>query len=251
MKSTNTLLSFIFTLISFCTYSQHLTTGPTPIPAAPRVAAGALTGKITDAQTGEALPGASIYLHDLKKGTISDSKGQYRIANLNPGKYLIEVTYRGYSSIIETVVVNGDTQKDITLRIAIVENEEVTVTGVSTATRTRQSPQPVDVLKKEQLFNVSATNAIDALSKTVPGVNALSTGPAISKPFIRGLGYNRVVTINDGIRQEGQQWGDEHGIEIDDYSIQRVEVLKGPASLMYGSDALAGVINIISQRPVA
>ena len=83
----------------------------------------------------------------------------------------------------------------------------------------------------------------------VPGVNAVSTGPAISKPFIRGLGYNRVLTINDGVRQEGQQWGDEHGIEIDDYSVQRVEVLKGPASLMYGSDAIAGVINIISQQP--
>jgi iron complex outermembrane recepter protein len=81
-------------------------------------------------------------------------------------------------------------------------------------------------------------------------VSALSTGPAISKPFIRGLGYNRVITMNDGVRQEGQQWGDEHGIEIDDYSIQRVEVLKGPASLMYGSDALAGVINILSQRTV-
>jgi iron complex outermembrane recepter protein len=221
------------------------------MPAPPPVVGGVLTGKITDAKTGESLPGASIYLHDLKKGTISDDKGMYRIANLNGGKYLIEITYRGYSTIIETVTVNGDTQKDFTLKEAVVENEEVTVTGVSSATRIRQSSQPVDVLKKEQLFNISATNAIDALAKTVPGVNGLSTGPAITKPFIRGLGYNRVVTINDGMRQEGQQWGDEHGIEIDDYSIQRVEVLKGPASLMYGSDALAGVINIISQRPVA
>ncbi|HEX6431364.1 MAG TPA: TonB-dependent receptor, partial [Niastella sp.] len=243
--------SFIFIVISSYTYSQqNLTSGNNPIPAPPAVG-GVLTGKITDAKTGESLPGASIYLHDLKKGTISDDKGMYRIANLNVGKYLIEITYRGYSSIIETVTINGDTQKDFALKEAVVENEEVTVTGVSSATRIRQSSQPVDVLKKEQLFNISATNAIDALTKTVPGVNGLSTGPAITKPFIRGLGYNRVVTINDGMRQEGQQWGDEHGIEIDDYSIQRVEVLKGPASLMYGSDALAGVINIISQRPVA
>jgi iron complex outermembrane receptor protein len=251
MKSVNALLSFIFSFISVYTYSQqNLTTSPNHVPASAPVA-GVLTGKITDSKTGEALPGASIYLHDLKKGTISNDQGMYRITNLNAGKYLIEITYRGYSSIIETVAINGDTQKDFALKEAVVENEEVTVTGVSSATRIRQSPQPVDVLKKEQLFNISATNAIDALAKTVPGVNGLSTGPAISKPFIRGLGYNRVVTINDGIRQEGQQWGDEHGIEIDDYSIQRVEVLKGPASLMYGSDALAGVINIITQRPVA
>ncbi len=93
-----------------------------------------------------------------------------------------------------------------------------------------------------------STNLIDALSKT-PGVAQISTGPAISKPSIRGLGYNRVVVVNDGIRQEGQQWGDEHGIEIDEYNVTKAEILKGPASLMYGSDALAGVVNIISILP--
>jgi len=79
----------------------------------------------------------------------------------------------------------------------------------------------------------------------------LQTGPGISKPVIRGLGYNRVVVVNDGVRQEGQQWGDEHGIEIDEASINKVEILKGPASLIYGSDAMAGVINFISNVPVA
>lgn len=251
MKPVKAILTFIYTLVGLFAYGQqNLTTGNQPVRViAPQP--GVFSGKITDAKTGEILPGASIYIHDLKKGTISNDKGEFRIGNLNAGKYLVEITYRGYSSIIENIGINGDTQKDFALKEAVVENEEVTVTGVSSATRIRQSPQPVDVLKKEQLFNVSSTNAIDALSKTVPGVSGLSTGPAITKPFIRGLGYNRVVTINDGVRQEGQQWGDEHGIEIDDYSMQRVEVLKGPASLMYGSDALAGVINIISQRPVA
>jgi iron complex outermembrane receptor protein len=89
---------------------------------------------------------------------------------------------------------------------------------------------------------------MDNLTKT-PGVSQISTGPAISKPTIRGLGYNRVVVVNDGIRQEGQQWGDEHGIEIDELNVSRAEVMKGPASLMYGSDALAGVVNIISILP--
>jgi len=91
-------------------------------------------------------------------------------------------------------------------------------------------------------------NVIESITKK-SGVSSLSTGPAISKPLIRGLGYNRVLTINDGVRQEGQQWGDEHGIEIDEASVQKIEVLKGPASLVYGSDAMAGVINIISNVP--
>ena len=135
-------------------------------------------------------------------------------------------------------------------RDAVVEQEGVTVTGVSTATRLKQSSQPVAILKRTELLKISSSNIINSLTK-IAGVNALTTGPAISKPFIRGLGYNRVLVINDGIKQEGQQWGDEHGIEIDDYSVQRVEVLKGPASLMYGSDGLAGVINIQTLGPVA
>ena len=104
-------------------------------------------------------------------------------------------------------------------------------------------------MRKEDLLQSATTNIIEALAKQ-PGVSALSTGPAIAKPVIRGLGYNRVLTINDGVRQEGQQWGDEHGIEIDESSVSKVEVLKGPASLIYGSDAIAGVINIITNVPV-
>ena len=83
-----------------------------------------------------------------------------------------------------------------------------------------------------------------------PGISEVTTGPNISKPFIHGLGYNRVLTLYDGVRQEGQQWGDEHGIEVDEYGIDRAEIVKGPASLIYGSDALAGVVNLIPFPPV-
>jgi len=83
----------------------------------------------------------------------------------------------------------------------------------------------------------------------VPGVSQITTGPAISKPVIRGLSANRVVTLSNGVKQQGQQWGDEHGIEIDQYSAERIEILRGPASLMYGSDALGGVINILDALP--
>jgi iron complex outermembrane receptor protein len=208
-----------------------------------------LSGKITDAKSGTPLPGATIYFPDLKTGTISDKNGIFTTPALNPGKYLIQITYQGYATIIETIDLNSNMQKDFSLKETIVETEEVTVTGVTSATRTRESPQPIDIVRRADFLKTISTNAIDALTKTIPGVSSLTTGPAISKPLIRGLGYNRVVTVNDGVRQEGQQWGDEHGIEIDDYSIQRAEVLKGPASLMYGSDAMAGVINIITQQP--
>lgn len=208
-----------------------------------------LTGKITEVNTNTPLAGATIRIHDVNRDAVSDADGVYKTTFLPAGRYLVEVSYIGHESVVETVEINGTTEKNFTLKEAVVEQEGVTVTGVSAATRLKQSPQPVAILKKTELMKISSSNIINTLTH-IPGVNALTTGPAISKPFIRGLGYNRVVVVNDGIRQEGQQWGDEHGIEIDDYSAQRVEVLKGPASLMYGSDALAGVINIQSLVPV-
>src|SRR5205823_6304276 len=103
---------------------------------------------------------------------------------------------------------------------------------------------PIVAVNQEYIRTNLSTNIIDAISK-VPGVNGFSTGPNVSKPIIRGLGFNRVLTLYDGFRQEGQQWGDEHGIEVDQYSVEKVEVIKGPSSLTYGSDALAGVVNLI------
>ena len=208
-----------------------------------------ISGIITDGKTNVPLPGATIFLPDLKKGAIADDKGYFHIPSVNNGKYLIEISYQGFASVIENIEISGETTHNYSLQPTVVEQEAVTVTGVSFATRTKQNPQPVSIVKHDDLLNAAFGNIMDALAKTVPGLSVLTTGPAISKPFIRGLGYNRVVTVNDGVRQEGQQWGDEHGIEIDDYSTQRVEVLKGPASLMYGSDAIAGVINIQSQLP--
>ena len=209
-----------------------------------------VSGKITDAKTGEILPGASVSFPDMKRGTFANETGTYKIQNITQGTYLIEVSHLGYSPIIENIVITNDIQKDFALNPSVVESEAVTVTGRYSATSTKKTPIPVDIVKREELFNNTSTNLIDNLSR-VPGVSQVSTGPALSKPFIRGLGYNRVIVVNDGIRQEGQQWGDEHGIEIDELNASRIEVLKGPASLMYGSDALAGVVNIISIQPAS
>lgn len=205
------------------------------------------SGKITDAN-GQPLAGASITLPDLRKGAISNEKGIFKISNISAGRYLVEVSFTGYASIVETVDVLDAGEKVFSLKPSFLETESVTVTGVSSATSTKRTPIPVDIVKKEDLLRGTSTNLVDALTKT-PGVAQIATGPAISKPVIRGLGYNRVVIVNDGIRQEGQQWGDEHGIEIDELNVSRAEILKGPASLMYGSDALAGVVNFISIVP--
>lgn len=118
---------------------------------------------------------------------------------------------------------------------------EVMVTGLTGASKIKEMPAPISVVTQRDLHSSVSTNIIDAVAQQ-PGVSQITTGGGISKPVIRGLGYNRVAVVHDGIRQEGQQWGDEHGIEIDAQSVGSVEILKGPASLMYGSDAMAGVL---------
>ena len=125
---------------------------------------------------------------------------------------------------------------------------EVMVTGVTGDTKLKYATAPVSIIRPQELQATASTNIIDALAHQ-PGVSQITTGGSISKPIIRGLGYNRVVVISEGVRQEGQQWGDEHGVEVDGNSVSSIEVLKGPASLMYGSDAMAGVI-IMHSRPI-
>ena len=209
---------------------------------------GNFTGIVKDHKTGKPIEGASVTISDAKTGSSTNANGAFFIANISDGKHLVEISHLGYATIAAYIEVRGDTKKDFFLSESIVENNAVIVTGVSKATQLKNVPFQVSVLRKQDLLQTSSMNIIESITKK-SGVSSLSSGPAISKPLIRGLGYNRVLTINDGVRQEGQQWGDEHGIEIDDASVNKIEVLKGPASLVYGSDAMAGVINIISNVP--
>ena len=204
-----------------------------------------LTGIVADAKTNTPLAGASVYIPDLKLGVVTDSLGKFTIKNLPTGTFLIEIKYEGYKTITQIIILKEtDSKQNFLLQESVTEVTEVVVTGSSKATQIKRNPVPIIAISHDYLVTNISTNAIDAIAK-VPGVRAVTTGPNVSKPFIRGLGYNRILTLYDGIRQEGQQWGDEHGIEVDQYNINRVEVIKGPASLSYGSDALAGVVNLI------
>jgi len=210
---------------------------------------GSFSGKITDAKTGAPIEAASIYLTDIKSGTASDASGMFVLKNIPPGKHLVEISHIGYNSVVETIDMKGDINKDFALTGSVVESNAVVVTGVTGATQLKKVPFAVSVMRKEDFFRNTSSNIIESLTK-IGGVSTMATGPAISKPVIRGLSYNRVLTINDGVRQEGQQWGDEHGIEVDEASVSKIELLKGPASIIYGSDAMAGVVNIITNVPV-
>ncbi|MDQ3110921.1 MAG: TonB-dependent receptor [Bacteroidota bacterium] len=204
-----------------------------------------LTGKITNQADSLPLVSAVIYFPDLKTGASTDINGQYKITNLPEGIFLAQISLLGFATITQKITLTANTVIDFQLVSSVTEMAGVVVTGQSSSSDPKRTPTPIIVISNQQLQQNAATNIIDAVAK-LPGISQSGTGPGISKPVIRGLGFNRVVVVHDGIRQEGQQWGDEHGIEIDESSVSRIEILKGPASLSYGSDAMAGVINIMS-----
>ncbi|QNF32434.1 TonB-dependent receptor [Adhaeribacter swui] len=219
------------------------------IAAVPALAQNTLTGKVIDQATQEPLIGATVYLPDLRRGAASNSTGDFQIRNLPQGRFLVQISYVGFVTTARSITINGDTKINFPLSSSATEINTVIITGVSASTEMRRNPVPTSVINSQQLNQRSASNIIDAIAHA-PGISQISTGAAISKPVIRGLSANRVVTLNNGMRQEGQQWGDEHGIEIDEASVDRAEIVKGPGSIMYGSDAMAGVINFIAADPV-
>ncbi len=238
---------FRYNLILFVLTIVGLAASPAMAGTVPPI--GSLSGKVSEKKSGAPLAGATVYIPDLKIGAVADSAGHYSFKSLPSGTYLVEVRFVGYKSVTQNVTVNGAVEDNFELADNAVEESVVVVTGLSKATQVKRSPIPIVAISHDYLVKNLSTNIIDAIAK-VPGVNALTTGPNVSKPFIRGLGYNRILTLYDGVRQEGQQWGDEHGIEVDQYGIEKIEVIKGPASLSYGSDALAGVVNLIPYQPV-
>lgn len=238
MKNLLFIISVIFLFISLLTFASGADINSTPGKTT-------LSGKITDKATREPIPGVTVYVPDLKTGAITGINGTYKIENLPLTKVLVQVSYIGYNLVAEYIDLTRTKVKDFELEESVTELKEIVVTGLSKAAESNRTPTPISTIPPLQLLQTSASNIIDAIAKQ-PGVSQITTGTGISKPVIRGLGYNRVAIVNDGIRQEGQQWGDEHGIEIDEYSVNKVEILKGPASLTYGSDAMAGVINMIS-----
>lgn len=207
-----------------------------------------LSGKITDKVGGSALIGVSVYFPELKTGTVTNENGEYHIDNLPTISTTVQVSYVGHQTIVKSINLQNISNMDFVMKETNAMINEVVVTGLTGSSLIQKSPSPITVVSPSELLQQSSTNIVDAISKQ-PGISQITTGAGISKPVIRGLGYNRIAVVNDGVRQEGQQWGDEHGIEIDPQTVHSVEILKGPASLMYGSDAMAGVV-IFREAPI-
>lgn len=197
-------------------------------------------GTITNA-TNEPLSGVEVYFEELQKGTLTNEAGFYKLNNLPKTPIKIIIAYLGYQTQTKVITLQESaTELNFRMQESVFNMEEVII---STPFNKLQSENviKVDKISIQQLQNTGGITLIDGIN-SISGVSQVSTGTGIGKPVIRGLRGNRVLVYAQNIRLENQQFGDEHGLGVDESSIESIEVIKGPASLLYGSDALGGVL---------
>ena len=209
-----------------------------------------LTGKISDSETKQALPGVNIFIPELQKATVSDVDGKFSMSDLGNGIVRIQFSMLGYKTIVQTLdMKNQKGELDIALEPSATELEEVIVTSNSSKLPDN-IPYSVNVVTKDELNETGSPSLMDALSRQ-SGVDKISLGTGINKPVIRGLSFNRILLYSQGTRVENQQWDDHHDLGISDVGLDRVEVVYGPSALIYGADALGGALIFQDEKPAA
>ncbi|MDT0689696.1 TonB-dependent receptor [Salegentibacter sp. F188] len=186
---------------------------------------------------------ATVYIESLDRGTTANENGDFVFKNVPVGKHQVKVSSIGYESLKQQIVVNANrtTTRKFELQVSQSQLNEVTIVDTHTGL-TRRTPYNISSINMQGIESKGNPNGMMGSLREVPGVYGAEFGQGIVKPFIRGLGFSRVVTIYQGNKMENHQWGADHGLGINDLGIKRVEVIKGPASVLYGSGALGGVI---------
>jgi iron complex outermembrane receptor protein len=205
-----------------------------------------LQGVVTDSDSNTGIAFANIYFPQLEKGSSSDKDGHFTISNLPAGNYRIVCSFIGYETLSMSIDLPYEGDLAISLSATAIEMEGVVV---STPFHKLQSENVMKVerLTMESLKGQGNTTLAEGIT-SIPGASSVTTGLSIGKPVIRGLSANRVLVYTQGIRLENQQFGDEHGLGINGAGLESVELIKGPASLLYGSDALGGVLYLNPEK---
>lgn len=223
------LLAVLFVTYSF-TYSQN-----------------SLTGTIKAADDQAPLEGVSVYFPKLEIGGVTDANGAFNIRNIPLGSHQIVASYIGFLTLSKTIVIEkGNNNLNFELAPSAIEMDEVIVSTPFHKLQ-RENVMKVEHVNVAQLKAAGSMTLAQGITN-IPGVSNVSTGMGIGKPVIRGLSSNRVLVYAQGVRLENQQFGDEHGLGLSDAGVESVEVIKGPASLLYGSDAMGGVLYLNPEK---
>lgn len=213
--------------------------------AASAQAQNGISGKVFDTEY-HPLVGATVSLFPDSVLAVTDGEGFFRFDISKPGDYSLLVQYIGYESLRREVLCRQG--RPVYVEIALQSGQILLETvEVHEEHAKLESSAASAHLSGEEILSQGQGTLAQSLAQ-VPGIRAINLGVGISKPVIRGLSNNRIQVRQLGIKQEGHQWGADHGLEIDPFSAERVEIIKGAASLQYGSDALGGVINVQPAR---
>lgn len=201
--------------------------------------------------SGTPVESATVTLYPAKQIAVTSESGYFMIktTDISSSAYLLinHVAYQPLKLNLDEV--KNLTAIEVTLQDLVQSLNEVKVVQDRNFAGLIDKTQPVTIIDKD-FIERNNTGTFSGALASLPGVNTMNVGVGIAKPMIRGMSFNRILVNNRGIKQEGQQWGADHGLEIDPFDVENVEVIKGPASLLYGSDGMGGVINIKEHKPL-
>ncbi len=203
-----------------------------------------ISGKIIDEHDEAGLPFASVLIKELGRGTNADATGAFSLKNLCAGNYTLTFSHIGCKPQTLVIQLKRDTFFIKKLEHHAELLEEITITSQKLEAPASQSQTSLKGLALDRIQGKSLGESLSHIA----GVNTLQTGPTINKPIIHGLHSSRILIFNNGIRQEGQEWGSDHAPEIDPFIADQLSVIKGAAAVQYGVGALGGIVLI---RPAA
>jgi len=210
---------------------------------------GSLSGKIIDSKTGQGLANTNLWIRELRVGTSSDNDGKFVFNNISEGKYNIQVTFIGYSdTIITTQIVNNkSTNIEIGINPFSIEMPTVIVTATKNERNIKDIPNRIEVINSKKIENFAGTNVDDFL-RSLTGVNVDRFSGIYSKSAsitLRGINSaQRTLILLDGIPMNKTDGGSINWNRIDPENVEKIEVIKGPISALYGSNGISGVVNI-------
>jgi iron complex outermembrane recepter protein len=225
MKRTNCLIVAILGLMPLLAFAQ-------------KDCHAMLFGTVTEADTEEPVLFAEVFIVETGRGAVTDDKGNFVFTELCEGKYTVTCQHIGCSHLSKEIVLVGEMNLCFHLQHESLNLTEITVHEKAVVLPNTQAERSLEGSK----LDAGKGQTMGDMLKLLPGVTTLNTGSGISKPVIRGMHSNRVLMLNNGVRQEGQQWGSEHAPEIDPYIADRVTVVYGANSVRYGADAMGGVV---------
>ncbi len=214
----------------------------------PVIAQSSLSGIIREKSTGEILSGVNVYLPEYSRGTVSGTDGSYELKNLRSGQALVQFSMMGYKTRLEKINISaGMVNLSVEMEPKVIQGEEIVVTGGFPGSQ-HDNVVKISTLKPKAFLTSGTPSLIETLTET-PGIEMISKGPGVATPVIRGLSLSNILFLNNGIPMSNFQFSENHPFMVDENGMERMEIIKGPASLLYGSGAVGGVINLIKEAP--